>query len=132
MESTPVAIALHLCDYVIIEERTQKVTLVGTFSRLAIPELPGVAAPFFVTAVLTDGLGEGIISLEVTLLETGEEVYLLERRISFPEMLQEVHYFTHVSRCRFPREGLYQFTLLVDGEWVAHRRVYVFQNEESS
>lgn len=127
MQSTPVAIALHLCDYVIVEARTNKISLVGTFIAMAMPEFPGIPSPFSVVAVLTDGCGEGIITLAVTLLDTGEEVYRHEGRISIQEMLQEVTYHTRLHSCGFPTEGLYQFTLLVDGEWVAHRRLKVYQ-----
>ena len=76
--------------------------------------------------LLTDGLGEGIIERVVTRLDTGEEIQNYRGRIAFPEMLQEVTYHLRLSSCRFPVEGLYQFTLLVDGEWIAHRRLRVY------
>jgi len=132
MKSMPVAISLHLCDYLIVEDRTRKVSLVGTFTGLPMAELPGVAPPFSVTAVLTDGLGEGIIDLVVTRLDTGEEVHNHRGRITFPDMLQEVTYHIRLARCPFPVEGTYQFALLVDGEWVAHRRLRVYQRQERS
>jgi hypothetical protein len=46
MKSMPVAIGLHLCDYLIVEDRTRKVSLVGTFTGLPMAELPGVTPPF--------------------------------------------------------------------------------------
>ena len=125
MESTPVAIGLHLCDNVIVEAHTGKISLVGMFMHLAMDNFPGVAPPFSVVATLTDGLGTGIITLAVTLLDTGEEIYRQEREFVFPEMLQEATYQARLRKFSFPSPGLYQFTLLVDGEWVAHRRLKV-------
>ncbi len=126
----PVVIGLTLCDLVIREERTRKTSTVGAFTGLGMPAFPGVAAPFSVLAVLTDGVGEGTIQLEITRLDTGEDIHAFEGRVVFPDVLAEVTYHLRLRSCMFPEPGLYQLTLLVDGEWVAQRRLRVYQTQE--
>jgi hypothetical protein len=75
MASRPVAVGMALCDYVITEQKTNKVSLIGSFTRMAVREFPGFPDPFSVYAVLTDGLGDVTIELAVTRLDTGEEIY---------------------------------------------------------
>src|ERR1700724_3349625 len=90
MAAQPVALGLTLCDYVSVEERTKKVSLIGCFTGLAVSRFPAIAQPFCVFAVLTDGLGDGTIDLVVFQLDTGEEVFSYRSPISFPDKLTEV------------------------------------------
>ncbi len=128
----PVTLGLTLCDYVIIEERTKKASLIGSFTGLAASQFPVTAQPFSVFAVLTDGHGDGIMDLVLTRLDTGEEVLAFQSRLHFPELLAEVRFLIRLRQCSFPAPGTYQFTLLVDGEWVGQRRFRVYQREEET
>jgi hypothetical protein len=127
MTNRPVALSLTLCDYVIIEERTKKASLIGSFTGLAARSFPAIAQPFSVFAVLTDGLGDGIMELVILRLETGEQTAVYRTENQFPDKLTEVRYHLRLRQCRFPASGKYQFTLLADGEWVAQccLRVYL-------
>src|SRR5262245_3803408 len=123
MDPRPVVLGLNLCDYVIVEERTRKVSLIGTFSGLGTAEFPALAPPFSVFAMLTDGLGSATIELIVIQMETNEQVYLHQAVLTFPDKVAEVRYHLRVRQCTFPTPGNYQFTLVLDGEWMAHRRL---------
>ncbi len=90
MIPTPTAIGLTLCDSVIVEAGTEKVSLIGTFRRLAVPKFPVVLSPFVVHAALTDGAGSGMLELVCTRLETGEELFTYNRQISLSNPLSEV------------------------------------------
>ena len=129
MASRPVALGLTLCDYVIVEERTKKVSFIGTFTRLSASRFPALAPPFSVVAPLTDGLGDATADLVVAALSTGEEAYTFRSQLSFPDKLAEVLYHARLHQCSFPAPGDYQFTLLIDGEWVAQRRLRLRQKE---
>jgi len=83
MEPRPVVLGLTLCDYFLVEERTKKESLTGTFTGLGVADFPAQVLPFSVFAMLTDGLGSATI--------------------------------------------IYQFTLTLDGEWLASRRLHVYQ-----
>jgi hypothetical protein len=128
----PSAIGLTLCDYVILEEGTRKISLVGSFTGLQVLGFPSVPQRFSVFAVLTDGMGDGTIELAVTQLETDQEIYSVRRSVHFPDRFMEVRVLFRVGQCSFPVPGTYLFTLLVDGDWIAHRRLRVYSSEEVS
>lgn len=125
MVPPPVALALTLCDLVIVEEGTRKVSLLGTFSTFRARSYPFAPSAFRVFAVLTDGQGQARIRLSVTSLATDEIIHSVEQPVAFPDRFAEVQVLFHLHQCRFPAAGGYQFSLFVDGEWVAHRRVRV-------
>jgi hypothetical protein len=127
MATPPIAIALVCCDLVIVDHVTRKVSLVNTFSGLGAPGFPWTASPFCIFAVLTDGQGDRTVTLTVTRLETDEEIVSLDRRLRFPDRFTDVQVLFRLTQCQFPAAGAYQFTLLVDGEWVAQRRLRVYE-----
>jgi hypothetical protein len=125
----PIAIGLTLCDQVIVEEGTRKVSFIGSFYRLQSPAFPFVAERFCVVAILTGSQGEGEVSLSVTNLQTEEEVSRATGRITFTSRFTEVRVVLRPSECSFPSPGIYMFTLTVDDEWIAHRRILIQEME---
>jgi hypothetical protein len=132
MVPCPVALGLALCDQVIVEEGTRKASLIGTFNRLEGRAFPFVPLPFCVVTTLTGAQGEGDITLSLTQLETDEEVASLTRRVAFPDRFAEGRILFRLGDCSFPAPGAYLFTLTVDGDWVAHRRLRIGQSEVQS
>jgi Family of unknown function (DUF6941) len=128
MVPRPNAIGLTLCDYVIIEERTKKVSLIGGFTSIRVTAFPAVV-PFCVYAALIDGLGEASVELTVTHLDTDTEVYRLVRTMQFLDRLVEARALFRLRECTFPAAGTYLFTLLIDHEWVAQRQIRVSSEE---
>jgi hypothetical protein len=116
---------MTLCDYVIFEEKTGKVSLIGGFNSISADRFPVVAQPFSVFATLNKGFGDGTINLVISRLDTGQDVFDYRGKIRFPDKLTLVFFHARLRQCRFPAPGQYQFTLLVDGEWVAQRRLQV-------
>lgn len=125
MVPTPVALGLTLCDYVIVEDGTKRVSLIGTLTKITGGSFPHLAPQFFVFAALMDGLGDATVDVIATRLDTNERIYARQRRVHFSDRLRELHVIFRVADCRFPAPGVYQFTMLVDGEWVAQRRIHV-------
>jgi hypothetical protein len=126
MATKPIVLGLSICDYVIVEERTKKLSLIGTFTGLGVDSFPARALPFSVHAALCDAVGPVRFSLVGTLLQTGEEIYRTENQVVFLDKLTEVHYVFRLNTCVFPVAGWYQFTLLSEGEWLAQRRIRVY------
>ncbi len=129
MVPRPIAAGLMLCDYVVVEEGTRKISLIGSFSGVRVPSFPFVRPQFCVFASLTDGLGDAMAELAVTHLDSDEEIYSFQRSVRFPDRFTEVRILIRLAAFRFPAPGSYLFTLLIDGEWVAHRRIRVYQGE---
>jgi hypothetical protein len=127
-----VVLGLTLCDLIIVEEETEKVSLIGTFTKLEVEEFPSAPKPFCVFAALTNGSGDATIDLVVTRLDTDEDLYEEGVGVHFPGKLTEVQLLFRIQDWTFPAPGWYQFVLLVDGEWVAQRRLEVSVAEELS
>jgi hypothetical protein len=123
----PLSPGLYLSDYVIIEENTRKVSLIGCFIRLTFDEFPVIADPFSVFSILTNGLGNSHIRLVIGQAEKEEIVYEREIAVHFPDKLAQVYLQFRISDCEFPEPGLYEFTLLVDNEWVADRPLRILR-----
>jgi hypothetical protein len=132
MMPRPVALGLTLCEKVIVEERTKSVSLIGTFRKVRGRTFPLRMLPFDVVATLTGSQGEGEVSLTVTDLRTGEERPVLTERIVFSDRFAEIQKALRLTRFVFPGPGDYMFTLLVDDDWVAQRRVIVREMERES
>ena len=129
MVPAPMAAGLTLCHYVAVEEGTRNVTLAGSFHQLVGSTFPLRLAPFCVFAPLVGGQGEGTVELVVTRLQTDQELYRVHRRVAFPDRFTEVGALFRLRNCVFPAAGAYFFTLLVDGEWMAQRRILVSLKE---
>jgi hypothetical protein len=127
----PLSVGLTLCHYVMVEERTRNVSLIGGFSRFRGREFPFTPSPFYVYTSLTGGHETGELELTVTSLQTDEEVFALRRPLTFPDRLTKVSVLFRLNDCEFPAEGFYLMTLSMDGEWVAQLRFEVSQGENS-
>ena len=105
-------------------------SLIGCFIEIEFDGFPAFADPFSVFSTLTDGLGNVLIRLVVAQPDKNEIVYEREVAVDFPDKLTEVNLHFRVPDCEFPEPGLYEFTLLVDNEWVPDRSLLVYQTGE--
>jgi hypothetical protein len=62
-------------------------------------------------------------------LETDQVVYEAKLPIRLTDRLMELRVLFRVTNCVFPSPGAYQVTLLLDGEWLAQRRIRVAKKE---
>jgi hypothetical protein len=126
----PIALGMTICEKVIVEERTKNVTLVSCFTRLIVESFPSPPQRFTLFGVFKDGLGYGTMEVVGTRLDTDERIYSRKMPIHFPDRLMEVRFVYRVTECSFPEAGNYQFTLLVDGEWLAQHELHVVGRKE--
>ncbi len=75
MKQQPIVVGLKVCEQAIVQEGTRHVTLVNCFRKLAFEEFPAHANTFRVCLALTDGIGEGTLTLTVTSLQDLEIVW---------------------------------------------------------
>ena len=125
MNPPPLAVALLLCKYVHFEEgEAHNVTLVGCFSKLDVESFPATPT-VYVYAALTNAEGETTIRIVVERLDTGEDIYVDDISLRFPDKLATGHLSWRIKDCVFPHDGWYQVILYADGQWVAQRRFKV-------
>jgi hypothetical protein len=123
MVPAPTAIGLILCEKIIVEEGTRRLTLVNSFTKRVVPAFPSPPQSFLVFAALIGGIGDATMKVKIERLDSLEEVYSRSRVVHFQGRLTELQTTLQVDNCRFPVFGKYQITLLVDGDWVAHRQL---------
>jgi hypothetical protein len=126
MLQRPSALALMLCDQVTFEVGTQKPSLIGVFTGIAVDGFPSGPQRFDAFVALTDGLGTGTLELEVTDANTGNQVYVKRVQLTCPDPLRVINLRLRIRQCSFPTSGEYLFTLLVDGNEIVHRRIRVY------
>ncbi len=124
MKHLPTAIGMVLCEQVIVEEGSHNVTPVNCFNHRELDELPGEGT-FCAVAWLADGEGELSTQIIVERLDTLDEVYRYGQKFHFINRLQESRCVAKIRGCKFPVAGHYQVSLLIDGEFIAHRRFRV-------
>ena len=125
MDRTPAVVGLTLCDLVIDEAITHKLSLVGSFTEILVDELPGLAEPFSAVAFLTDA--QGVIDLELQVADavTNELVEVRYHRVYSPNPLAVVYCKLQVKHCSFPSPGVYFFSLWAGPDVIAERRAVV-------
>ena len=116
MQRQPTVVGLKLCQHAIVQEKTRNVTLVNCFRKLAFSTFPAPARTFTVCAVLTNGLGDGELTLSMISLEDLEYVWTHSWKATFKDPLKELWFLMPVAACRFPKAGRYQAGLAIDGE----------------
>jgi hypothetical protein len=125
MVPSPIAVGLTLCEQVIVEEGTQNISLINTFTVWPMSSFPSAYRPFCAYCVLLDGDGDGTIQLTIIQEDTEDVIYDVRHTVNFPSPLAEVRILFRVEDCSFPAPGRYYATLSVDGESVAQRRFEV-------
>jgi len=123
MVPQPVALGLMLCDYVIVEEGTSKVSLIGTFAKMEPGVYPFTPPPFVLFATLTGGTGKGILEVIVNRMKDVEEVFTQSAPVEFHDRFGRVRVILRIRDLTFPDSGDYEFSLLIDGEPVASTRL---------
>jgi len=134
MAILPTAQGLALCDYAIIEERTKKLSMIGTFWSIAVEDgFPTRPAPFSVVCMLTGGLGVLTITLKVR-REVGfemEEIYSSTGNIEFRDRFQLVYYTMRFQHLTLPEPGHYHFELLAGEHELARASLRVYERKGS-
>src|SRR5262245_7029813 len=109
-------VGLKMCQQANVQEGTHNVTLVNCFRWLSFATFPAQAELFNICVVLTDGLGEGTLTLAIRSLEDWGDVWTQSMKLSFPDPVAERWFLFPVSDCEFPQDGSYQVELEIDGE----------------
>jgi hypothetical protein len=115
-----------LCDQVIVDKDTNKVSPIGIFTGLAVDDF-NQPRRFSAFAALTNGRGQTTLQLDVFQLANGDQIHTSAYQLFFPDPLVVVNLNLRLKRIRFPAPGWYDFDLKVNGEHIAQRRIRVYQ-----
>jgi hypothetical protein len=128
MVPDPTALALLLCEQVIVDQHSRNPSPINIFTGLAVDRFPSDSQRFSVFAALTDSEGDGRLELRAIRLDTGDQFYAQRYPVHFPNRATVVNINVRVRGLRFPVPGVYEFLLLVEGSLVAQRKLRVYSS----
>lgn len=136
LESEPTVVpGIFLSDISIVEQGTQKRSLIGCFDQLAFPQFPAQLMRFFITSWITNVEGT-LRDLELTcrIQQTGSAhvVFSTSSRIQFPEENKfqrdnVIALSLAAVGVTFPNAGRYTVMLLLNGDEIGEREFTVLQ-----
>lgn len=127
----PSALALLICDQVIIDRDSGKRTYVGEIDEWTCEEPPFHSPPFVVSAALTDGQGTIALNLVITYIsDEEEEVVAVPVQVPLPNPLVTARIHVRFQPLTFPEYGQYLFELYCGDDPICHRRLNIVPREE--
>lgn len=125
MAVQPILLALVLCDTVIREQGTNKVSLIGTFNSLSAATFPCIHGTFWVYIAITEGRGRYSTKLRITSLTTGNVVFELPGDIEFAGPTSVGELVFQLNGIRFDTPGMYAVEFLSGNVLLGSRKINV-------
>lgn len=112
---TPKLLAMVVCDEVIQDRRSNKISLIGIFDRLLTPGLPAVMRPIGVYARLVDAQGEYAFRLDLVRVRDLHAIGSgTAPPIQIEDRLQTFELVFDLPPLKFEESGPYEFRLFAD------------------
>lgn len=118
--------AILICDQVIVEAGTGKVSVIGTFDAFYLEEIPSQTKPANVFLQFADGIGSYSITIEVWDLQTDEVIARTEElAMQFPQRLLKMSLILQLPALPIQQAGSFDLVVLADGEEVDRQQFHV-------
>lgn len=128
----PVVLAIVICDLIIRDELTKKLTLVGVFSAVYGNKLPVVlAGSMHLYAALTDGRGEYKSRIVIRHLDSEAVIFQAEGPLVFQDPQQVVELNIKLPQVSFPQWGRYEISLYSEDQLLGSRTFTVRSSTEN-
>lgn len=121
----PMAQALLVCDHIIVEQGTNKKSLIGIFNTIASANFPMTHTRMSVFASLTNGRGSLPAMLRFVRVSDEKEIFSHKGQVEFPDPNQVIELVFNLVNTPFEEPGLYTFELLCDGDLLLEKRFNV-------
>jgi len=109
--------AILLCDQLIVDAQTGKVSVIGVFDGFVVPTMPGRTRPSNAFLQLTDGIGNYSITVEIhDLLEDRVIARAKLAEIGFASRATKGNLVIPVPPLPIDHVGVYDFVVLADGQ----------------
>lgn len=124
---TPFVLAVNICDSIIRDETTKKVSLIGLFSVIRATNFPAVHPLLHIYAALTNGHGKYKTGFRFVRIGKDEEKILpeLNGELNFANPLQVVEINFSLRNLTLNQPGTYEIQIICDGSIVGQRKFYV-------
>ncbi len=121
---TPVVLSINVCDSIIRDEITKKVSLIGIFNTIHANSFPAIHPLLHVYMALTNGHGK--YKGELRLLDdAGKVLVSAQGPLEFSNPLQVVEINFQWQQLKFAKQGQYIIEVQCDGGQVGSRKFRV-------
>ena len=120
----PVCLALVVCDSILREEGTHKLSLFGLFNSIAAASFPTRHAKMHIYAAVTNYVGEATGKLKFS-APGGDLLAELSGSLNFPDKLAVVELNFVINGMVFPRPGAYTIEFFVADHLIQSRDVQI-------
>jgi hypothetical protein len=119
----PILLALVLCDSIIREAGTNKLSLIGTFNGVFSNTFPCTHPSLSVYLAITEGRGKVPCILRMTSLDQNQVIFELPGQIEFggPTSVGELVF--QLQSVRFETPGVYAIEFWANGDLLGSRKV---------
>jgi len=124
-QEKPILLSMSLCDLIIRDQQTHKVSLINLFNEVRAQHFPCQHPRLHVYVCLTNGRGNYQGRLAFVDTQTDTTLAKLEGPVVFHSPLQVVEMNFELNALPLPHEGEYRFEFLCDGEPVGARNLRV-------
>lgn len=116
-----------LCDQVIRDEDSHKITIVGSFSTIQSAEFPTVYPNLGLYIAVTDGQGTYNSTVTFRYAETEQRIMWLDAELVLRDPLQVAEISVPIPALPLPRPGKYRIDFSCDGGLVMSRSFLAVQ-----
>ncbi len=108
-----VLVALLLSDRVVVEEKTRKKSIIGTFSRMNARRFPAVFPPWYIYAAVTNVYGDNPFTLKLIRSSDDKVILPIAGTIKAQDRRTVVEMVFAVGNAVFPGPGTYTLVFSV-------------------
>ncbi len=121
----PVLLAALVCDMVIVDQMTGKVTVVGIFDLISASDYPARHDSLYVYCQLTNGRGRVTVRIRIVDLDKEDEGPIHEGTVvgEFVDVRQVANVVYRVGGLTFPHPGEYRVQVFAGTEFLGERRI---------
>ena len=122
---TPSVLSINVCDAIIRDELSKKVSLIGLFSIIRANNFPCTHPSMHVYIALTNGHGKYQTEVRFVSLEESKPIMGMIGDLNFQNPLQVIEMNLCWQRLNFEKPGEYEVEVLCDGDRVGARKFMV-------
>ena len=128
----PSVLSINICDSVIRDELTKKISLIGLFNTIRAKSFPCTHAGLYVYVAMTNGHGKYKMEVRFSKLEEGKAIASIQGQLNFQNPLQMVELSFSSPPLRFDTPGQYVVEVFCDGAQIQTRKFRVVGSQQKT
>lgn len=123
--TNPICLSIIICDEIIRDEKTKKMSLIGLFNTIASKKFPFDHPCLHIYIALTDFEGKANGKIELIKQDDNKTIFKGIGSINSPNRLAVVDLNFEIFNIIFPSAGNYSFKFYINDEYLLQKRFIV-------